>query len=261
MSRFGRGTLALLVGSAACSGGGRAKPEAGASPPDAGVTIDGGAAETGPLPFAADPPAVYVAKVKNLLVGLAADGRRGRGRRGRSDAADALIAGWMQLPQYTQKMQRFFELAFQQTQVTSADFADQFYPKQIDVNGTTTPLLLQNLEESFARTMLALIAAGQPLTAATTTNQLMMTTALKELYAFLDVWQVDDNGKVTDRFKKANPKLQITVEAAAGPDPDRRDARPDQRQLHALVRPRRRHAPARRSPGAPWIRSSIPRAR
>ena len=125
----------------------------------------------------------------------------------------------MQLPQYTTKMQRFFELAFQQTQVTSADFADQAYPKQIDVNATTTPLLLQNLQESFARTMLALIAAGQPLTAATTTKQLMMTTALKELYAFLDVWEVDDSGTVTDRFKKANPKLQITVETAGGPIP------------------------------------------
>jgi hypothetical protein len=45
----------------------------------------------------------------------------------------------------------------------------------------------------------------------------MMTTALKELYAFLDVWEVDDAGKVTDRFKKANPNLTITVEAAQGP--------------------------------------------
>ena len=125
----------------------------------------------------------------------------------------------MQLPQYTTKMRRFFELAFQQTQVTSADYADQFYPKQIDENVATTPLLLQNLQESFARTMLALIAAGQPLTAATTTNQLMMTTALKELYAFLDVWEVDDSSTVTDRFKKANPKLQITVETAGGPIP------------------------------------------
>src|ERR1022692_3698293 len=73
-----------------------------------------------------------------------------------------LVQGWMQLPQYTQKMQRFFELAFQQTQVTATDFADQAYPRQIAVNATTTPLLVQNLQESFARTMLELIAEGQP---------------------------------------------------------------------------------------------------
>ena len=30
---------------------------------------------------------------------------------------------------------------------------------------------------------------------AMTTRRLMMTTALKELYAFLDAWQVDDAGK------------------------------------------------------------------
>jgi hypothetical protein len=47
----------------------------------------------------------------------------------------------------------------------------------------------------------------------------MMTTAMKELYAFLDVWQVDDAGKVTDRFKQANPTLSITVETAQGPIP------------------------------------------
>ena len=88
--------------------------------------------------------------------------------------------------------------------------------------------------------MLALIAAGQPLTVATTTNQLMMTTALKELYAFLDVWEVDDNSKVTDLFKKANPGLQITAETAAGPIPIAETLDPDERQLHALVQPRRR---------------------
>ncbi len=46
-----------------------------------------------------------------------------------------------------------------------------------------------------------------------------MTTALKELYAFLDVWQVDDDGKVTDRFKQQHPSLSIIAETAAGPIP------------------------------------------
>ncbi|HEY4183881.1 MAG TPA: hypothetical protein VGP07_02385, partial [Polyangia bacterium] len=209
----------MPVALAACSGGGKAKPAGGALPTDAGVARDGGAAEAGPLPFAVDPPAVYLAKVKNLLVGLPPTADEVAAVTADATQLKPLIQSWIQLPQYTQKMRRFFELAFQQTQVTSADYADQFYPKAIDNNGTTTPLILQNLEESFARTMLALIAAGQPLTVATTTNQLMMTTALKELYAFLDVWEVDDSGKVTDGFKKANPNLQITVEASAGAIP------------------------------------------
>ena len=62
----------------------------------------------------------------------------------------------MKLPQYDQKMLRFFELAFQQTQVSSTDFADQAYPQQIGINAHTIPLLTQNAQESFARTMLQL---------------------------------------------------------------------------------------------------------
>jgi hypothetical protein len=223
MRRLAIGWVALLATAtaAACSGGGSAKPKADAGPRatlDAGLS-DSGSSDVGVLAFQADPPTVYLAKVKNLLVGLAPTSDEVAAVTADPTQLKSLVQGWMQLPQYTTKMQRFFELAFQQTQVTSADYADQFYPKQIDENVATTPLLLQNLQESFARTMLALIAAGQPLTAATTTNQLMMTTALKELYAFLDVWEVDDSSTVTDRFKKANPKLQITVETAGGPIP------------------------------------------
>src|SRR6266700_4026950 len=47
----------------------------------------------------------------------------------------------------------------------------------------------------------------------------MMTTAMKELYAFLDVWQVDDAGKNTDRFRQAHAGQSIVVSAASGPIP------------------------------------------
>jgi hypothetical protein len=217
--------FASLSAVMACSAS-KAKPDAGAppTPSDAGPA-DAGVSEvrqmdsTGVPAWKADPPTVYLAKVKNLLVGLPPTDVEVAAVAADPSQLKALVEGWMQLPQYTQKMERFFELAFQQTQVTAADYADQVYPKQLDINASTSPLLIQNLQESFARTMLALIAAGQPLTVGATTTQLMMTTALKELYAFLDVWEVDDNSKVTDRFKKANPNQQITVETAGGPIP------------------------------------------
>ena len=164
-------------------------------------------------------PYVYVPKLKNLLLGLPATDAEVNAIAADPTQLKGLIGAWMQQPQYTAKMQRFFELAFQQTQVSATDFSDQTYPKQIGLNSATIPLLVQNAQESFARTMLALLAAGQPLSAGMTTHQLMMTPALKELYAFLDVWEVDDAGKTTDAFKKANPKLQIVVENAAGPIP------------------------------------------
>jgi hypothetical protein len=178
------------------------------------ATSDAGAL----LPFPADPPNVYVAKVKNILAGLPPTDDEVKSVEADPSQLGVLVDGWMKLPEYDRKMMRFFELAFQQTQVSSIDFADQAYPRQVDINGTTTPLLVQNAQESFARTVLDLVSKGHPLTEAMNTRQLMMTTAMKELYAFLDVWEVDDNGKVFDHFRAKNPTLQITVESQ-GPIP------------------------------------------
>jgi hypothetical protein len=180
---------------------------------------NGDAEAEGGMPFQADSATVYVAKVKNLLVGLPPSDAEIQAVESDPTQIGPLIDGWMQLPQYQQKMLRFFQLAFQQTQVTYTDFADLTYPKQIAINPTTIPLLMQNAQESFARTMLQLIANGQPLTQAPTTTQFMMTTAMKELYAFLDQYEVDDDSTVTDAFKVANPKQMITIEAAQGPIP------------------------------------------
>jgi hypothetical protein len=166
------------------------------------------------VPFEAVSPAAYVAKVKNVLVGLPPTDDEVNAVTADPNALKGLVAGWQQLPQYQSKMQRFFELAFQQTQISIADFADQSYPKQLVINATTAPLLVQGAEQSFARTMLALIAQGRPLTDGVTTQQLMMTTALKELY------EVDDDGKITDAFKTSLPaKATVVAEAAQGPIP------------------------------------------
>ena len=202
---------ALMSGAVACSAKSSGSHSAQQTPPTT-------TADAGP-PFEADPPSVYVAKVKNILVGLPPTDDEVNAVAADPTQFGSLVDTWMGLPEYNQKMLRFFELAFQQTQVSSVDFADQAYPRQIDINGTTTPLLVQNAQESFARTVLELSAEGHPLTDAMNTSQLMMTTAMKELYAFLDVWQVDDAGKVTDRFHQKNPSLQITVEASQGAIP------------------------------------------
>jgi hypothetical protein len=67
--------------------------------------------------------------------------------------------------------------------------------------------------------MLELDARGQPLTEAMTTTQLMMTTALKELYAFLDTVEIDDDANTFDHFRQQYREIQITVEASQGPIP------------------------------------------
>jgi hypothetical protein len=212
LSLFVATLAASVAASAACgsNNGGGSSPQAqgddggGGTPGEAGVA------------FAAVPPSVYVAKVKDVLVGLPPTDAEVAAVTSDPTQLGGLIDQWMQLPQYQQKMMRFFELAFQQTQVTYTDFSDQAYPQQINVNSTTIPLQMQNAQEMFARTMLALVGNGKPLTEAATTTQYMMTTAMKEMYAFLDVYDVDDNDKLHDQFKQANPNLNITVEASKG---------------------------------------------
>ncbi len=201
--------VSAVLSAGACNEGAPAAPSLGnaVEAPEAGST------------FQAVPPAVYVAKVKNLLVGLPPTDAEIQAVVKDPTQLKSLIDGWIQLPQYAEKMKVFFELAFQQTQVSIVDFADQAFPRQADVNGTTSPLLVQNTKESFARTVLQLVAQGRPLTDAMTTQTFMLTPALMELYAFLDAWQVDDASKVTDRFKATHPGVTITVEAAAGAIP------------------------------------------
>ena len=225
--------IAAIIG-AACSTGNPASPasatmgndggsETGSGPGSEGGTMDGGP----PAPFVADPPSVYVAKVKNILVGLPPTDMEVQTVVADPTQLKTLITGWMQLPQYQTKMERFFELAFEQTQVGITDYADQTFPVVADRNTYSALPLVQNLSQSFARSALALACPGgvcggqgQPFTNAVTTQSLMMTTAVMEFYAFLDSWQVDSENNISDRFKSDNTQVtNIYVGAAQGPIP------------------------------------------
>jgi len=208
-------TLAGAIASAAaCSSGQPASPSL-QPPPGA----NDGSTPAGVLPFQADPPAVYVAKVKDVLLGLPPTDDEVKAVVADPSKLKSLIDGWMARPEYQDKMLTFFQLAFQQAQVSIIDFSDQTFPRPADISPFTAPLLVQNLKESFARTVLELASEGRPLTEAMTTRTFMMTPALMEFYAFLDAWQVDDQGNITDRFRKDNPALTVTVSAASGPIP------------------------------------------
>ena len=163
-------------------------------------------------------PSIYLAKVKNILVGQPPTDDELQAVSRDPSALGELVDRWMQLPEYQQKMMVFFELAFQQTQITQADFVDMIPPNGMGV-GRAVPLLVQNARESFARTVLELVAEGQPFTDAFTTHRLMMTPALMELYAFLDTRRVDDAGAISDAFARANVGLKLTMETSAGPIP------------------------------------------
>ena len=200
--------LGALVCAAACGVGNPGAPQT------APATVNGAA-----VPFTPDPPGVYVAKVKDVLVGLPpTDDEVAQVTADPTKLRD-LITGWMQLPEYSVKMARFFELSFQQTQVSITDFADQVFPRQLATNAAVAGPLLQNMTQSFARTVLALIAEGAPFTETMTTQRFMMTPAMMESYAFIDAWHVDDAGNPTDRFAQSHKGVTITVEHSAGPIP------------------------------------------
>src|ERR1700722_18602352 len=85
-----------LCSAAACHGGSSSSSTATATP-EAGMA------------FQADPPTVYVAKVKNVLVGLPPTDAEIQAVEADPTQLGTLIDGWMALPQYQQKMLRFFE--------------------------------------------------------------------------------------------------------------------------------------------------------
>ncbi len=207
--------LCASAGLTACKG---SSPAAGTRDAGADAQAQAGDASMA-VPFEPDPPRVYVAKVKNVLVGLPPTDQEVAAVAKDPSQLRGLIVGWMQLPSYSAKMLTFFQLAFQQTQVTINDFADQTYPRQAVANAYTRALLARNAQESFARTVLQLNTEGKPFTETMTTRRFMLTPALMELYAYLDVWQVDDAGKVTDRYGRAHLGQTITVGAAQGPIP------------------------------------------
>jgi len=192
-------------------------------PASTGASSSSGGTGGGPSTFRSDAPAVYVAKVKNLLVGTAPTAMEIQAVEqdpAPPAALRSLIGTWMADPAYEQKMRVFFSLAFQQTQLTSASFTDMMLPNGLG-DGEGVPLLMQNVAESFARTVIALNKAGQPLNAAMTTNQYMMTGPLMELYAYLDEVAWADSASArdpysTDYLPSDYPQVQAIYQGTAG---------------------------------------------
>ena len=181
-----------------------------------GPTYDtkGGGGDGGTtVPFTPDPPQAYVAKVKNVLVGLAPTDSEVQAVVQTPSALGGLVDQWMALPQYQQKMQVFFQLMFQQMQVGVSDFKQVVQPN--DFVGQLQPNVIQNAIESFARTANAIAAANQSLTTTFTTNQFMMTTALMQYYGLMDWHYADDNDTISDEFSEQYKGSAITIETTS----------------------------------------------
>jgi len=200
--------VAGSLGGACYSGGPHPQPPAETA--DAGPTA---------VPFEPQSPYAYVPKVKNILVGTAATDDEIKQVVADPHALASLIDKWMTDPAtkdlYKAKMLAFFARAFQQSQISSADFADQL-PSQggLAINRTYNQKLLLNARESFARTAWEIVTANRPFSDVITTRTYMLTPPLAMLYAFLDSYHIDDALKVQDQIVKANPQFQFTVQSS-----------------------------------------------
>jgi hypothetical protein len=196
---------------AAASGAGSAATAPGKGPGMPGASGDPAAPAMRPsIPAtpatdSAWPPetALTVArKIKNLLVGLPptdADVAEltAHGALGLQRSIDSWITAPEFEPLFRAKLMVFFSNAFQQTGFTPTE---DFKPQLLENGGfdfgpfgknavgdDAFTRLVQNLEESFARTALQLIAEHKPLSDVLTTRRFMLTTGLKSLYLQIEM--------------------------------------------------------------------------
>ncbi len=160
---------------------------------------DSNATAVNAVPFMAVAPRAYVAKVKNVLTGLSATDAEVSQVMASPAALKSLIAQWQSGPTYQPKMLTFLSNAFQQSEVIATDFADQGVKIDTRTIGTNpSNMLLQNLQESFARTVLYMDAANQPFNTVMSTQTFMLTPPLATYYAYLDATSYSDTDKMAN---------------------------------------------------------------
>lgn len=184
------------------------------------------------MPWSAQTALSVSRKVKNLLVGLppsnddvadlAAHGPLGLQKRIETWTADPMFE-----PLFRAKLLIFFRNAFQQTGFTPTE---DFKPQLLENGGfdfgpfgrnavgdDAFTRLVQNLEESFARTALQLVSERRPLNEVLTTPRYMMTTGLKSLYLQIEMPN-DQPFAFTRRVTNAQP-LAWKIDYSGNPIP------------------------------------------
>ena len=148
--------------------------------------------------------------MKNLLVGLPATDAEVAAVTADPSALGSLVRQWMALPQYNPLMLQFFSDAFQQSELRLDLLSPQFDTEP--PFASNEPQFIENVQQSFARTALELIAEGQPFTSTMNTTRFMMTPALMGAYALLDVLPTDDQGNTVDLFAQNTP-VTLTLQS------------------------------------------------
>ena len=198
-------------GSGNSVGGGSTGGSGGRIPVDAGPPA---------FPYEAMTPGASVSKVKNLLTGLPPSDAEVSAVARDPGALRGLVAQWITLPEYQDKMLAFFGTAFQQDSSVQTDFSNQVPGDGLFAGfGYRDRQMLSNYREMFGRTALELIAEGRPFTETYTTTRFMLTPALAGAMATFDSHLINDTGMDQDLNAVNYPGYSMYLETAKGPIP------------------------------------------
>ena len=171
----------------------------------------------------------------------AADRRRGQRSEADPTQLATLIDGGCSCPSTPTKMMRFFELAFQQTQITAADFADQSYPRpdrhQRDDRPAAGAERAGELRAHDARSSSRRASRSRRRDDDEAADDDDRAEGALRVPRHLGGRRQQQRSPTTSGRRT---RAEHHGRGCRGPHPHRRDAGPDEPQLHALVRPRRR---------------------
>jgi hypothetical protein len=162
------------------------------------------------LPFEAVAPQSALAKVKRLLTGLSPTAEELARFTDDPSILPALIDGFMAEPSFEPSLLAFFKTAFQQKELLPSSLTDQLGIRRLLGDPATVARLIDNLEQSFARTALGIVREGRPFTEVATTRRFELTTALASLYLLLDERHLDDALKL----QQPGPAFDVRTEGA-----------------------------------------------
>ena len=149
------------------------------------------------------PAPVYGNKIKTILTGLPLTPEELTLLSSQPDELQGMIDTWFATPEASNILRRFFKTAFQQDQIDPDGITMMIARNNLNWGRfgrqSVAELLLDNMQQSFARTALRIVREGRPFNDVVTTESFEMTTALLAFYALLDQRHVDEQGRVFAR--------------------------------------------------------------
>ena len=111
-------------------------------------------------------------------------------------ALPGMVDAWAQTPQFKERMFDFFKRSFQQTQLDITDLDDQLRLNSANLNRADQLRMLKAVEDSFPRTVMALLEEKRPFTETLTTTRFMVNVPLMVALAYMDAAPRNDTGRV-----------------------------------------------------------------